>query len=206
MITAIVLAAGEGSRMGELKQLLPWGEKTIIETVISRLQASNLEGEVRVVLGAEADRVREVLENNTGLDPVIKENPDYSRGMFSSVLTGMEDIPSEVEGLLFMLADQPLVTTSIYNRLLAEFRRREPLLMAPSCRGNRGHPLLISSSLIPEIYELAEGGEPEGGLRSLLRKRSDDIEYVDIDDKAVITDLDYKEDYREHHPGRFEGE
>ena len=205
MITAIVLAAGEGSRMGELKQLLPWGESTIIETVIHRLQSSSLDGEVRVVLGAEADRVREVLEDNPELEPVIRENPDYSRGMFSSVLTGIEDIPSEVEGLLFMLADQPLVTTSIYDKMLSEFRQRQPLLMAPSCRGNRGHPLLISSSLIPEIYELAEGGEPEGGLRSLLSRRSGDIEYVEVDDEAVITDLDYKEDYRKHHPGRPEG-
>ncbi len=202
MINAVVLAAGEGSRMGELKQLLPWQGRTILETVILRLDRSKLEGEIRVVVGSEAEKVKKVLQENNEISPVILENPDYQRGMFSSVMTGIEDLPAETEGLLFMLADQPLVSTRIYNKLIREFKEQQSLLLAPSFQGSRGHPLLLSAQMLPEIYELAAGGEPEGGLRSLLRQNSDLIDYVEVEDESVVVDLDYKQDYYQYHPDK----
>lgn len=202
MINAIILAAGEGSRMGELKQLLPWQGRTIVETVILRITRSHLDGEIRVVVGSQAERVKKVLEKNEKISPVIRENTDYQRGMFSSVMTGIKNLPEGTEGLLFMLADQPLVSTSVYNKLIREFRDRGSLILAPSYQGKRGHPLLLSSQMVPEIYQLAEGGEPEGGLRSLLRQNREIIDYVEVEDKSVVIDLDYKQDYYKYHPDK----
>ncbi|MGM0413770.1 MAG: nucleotidyltransferase family protein [Bacillota bacterium] len=198
MISAIILAAGEASRMGRLKQLLPWGESTILGTVINNIQESELDGQVRVVLGAESERIKKELSD---YNCQFLTNPDYTRGMFSSVMTGIQDLPEKTTGLLFMLADQPLVTTDIYNRLISYFKEEEPLLLVPSYNQRRGHPLIISAELIPEIHKLGEDGDPEGGLRALLDKYEDEIEYYNVDKEGVIIDLDYYEDYQKYHSG-----
>ena len=203
MISAVVLAAGEGSRMGRLKQLLPWGDKTVLGTVVSNLHQSTLDGEIRVVIGCQAERIRSELADELPEGVKLLINKDYQRGMFSSVLTGLKNLPAETSGLLFMLADQPLVTADIYNKLLQKFREDQPLLLVPSYQNRRGHPLLIQTKLIPEIYALARGkSEPEGGLRTLLENYSQEIEYLEIDWKAVLIDLDYQEDYQKYAPGQ----
>ncbi|MBF8438132.1 nucleotidyltransferase family protein [Halanaerobiaceae bacterium Z-7014] len=196
MISAIILAAGEASRMGKLKQLLPWEDSTILGTVIKNIQESRLEGQIRVVLGAESDRIKRELSD---YNCQFLTNPDYTRGMFSSVMTGIQNLPETTTGLLFMLADQPLVTTGIYNKLINYFKEEEPLLLVPSYKKRRGHPLIISAELIPEIHKLGEDGDPEGGLRSLLDKYEDDIEYYNVDKEGVIIDLDYYEDYQKYY-------
>ena len=196
MISAIILAAGEASRMGRLKQLLPWGESTILGTVINNIQESELDGQVRVVLGAESERIKAELSD---YNCQFLTNPDYTRGMFSSVMIGIKDLPQDTTGLLFMLADQPLVTTDIYNQLINYFKKEEPLLLVPSYNQRRGHPLIISAELIPEIYKLREDGVPEGGLRALLDKYEDEIEYYNLDQEGVIIDLDYYEDYQKYY-------
>ncbi len=207
MISAVVLAAGEASRMGCLKQLLPWGDKTVLGTVISNLTESTLDGELRVVLGYQADRIRRELADELTEEVRLLKNRDYQRGMFSSVLAGLENLPAETSGLLFMLADQPLVTTDIYNRLLKKFRQEQPLLLVPSYHKQRGHPLLIQSSLIPEIFALNRGqSEPEGGLRTLLEKYSQEIEYLEIGRKAVLIDLDCQEDYQKYAPRKTDND
>lgn len=196
MISAIILAAGEASRMGRLKQLLPWGETTILGTVINNIQKSKLDGQVRVVLGAEADRIKSELSD---FNCQFITNPDYTRGMFSSVMTGIQDLPKNTTGLLFMLADQPLVTTEIYNQLINYFNKEEPLLLVPSYKQRRGHPLIISSELIPEVHKLGDNGAPEGGLRTLLDKYQTEIEYYNVDREGVIIDLDYYQDYQKYY-------
>ena len=195
MISAIILAAGEASRMGKLKQLLPWEDSTILGTVITNIQESRLEGQVRVVLGAQSDRIKRELSD---YNCQFLTNPDYTRGMFSSVMTGIQSLPENTTGLLFMLADQPLVTTDIYNCLIKYFKEEEPLLLVPSYNQRRGHPLIIAAELIPEIHKLGEDGDPEGGLRALLDKYEDDIEYYNVDKEGVIIDLDYYEDYQKY--------
>lgn len=196
MISAIILAAGEASRMGRLKQLLPWGETTILGTVINNIQKSELDGQIRVVLGAEADRIKSELSD---FNCQFITNPDYTRGMFSSVMTGIQDLPKNTTGLLFMLADQPLVTTEIYNQLINYFNKEEPLLLVPSYKQRRGHPLIISSELIPEVHKLGDNGAPEGGLRTLLDKYQTEIEYYNVDREGVIIDLDYYQDYQKYY-------
>ncbi|WP_143422993.1 nucleotidyltransferase family protein [Halarsenatibacter silvermanii] len=208
-MTAVVLAAGKASRMHRLKQLLPWGDKTILETVICRLQSSSLSGEIRVVLGAEVDRIKEVLISSPHIDNrgeiIIKKNPEFEKGMFSSVMVGIEGLEpgdSDLEGIMFMLGDMPLIKTSLYDSLLAEFRAENPSILAPRCCGRRGHPVLISTSLLPDLYKMADGAEqPEGGLRELLEERRDEIEYFETEDSSVLEDLDYREEYLQLRPG-----
>mgnify|MGYP002282441056 CR=1 FL=1 len=103
MYTAIILAAGEADRMGKLKQLLPWKDKTILETVIDNVLASEyIDDEIRVVLGAEAERVKEKIDYYKDERLRIKENPDYKEGMSSSLQTGIKYLSENTKNLIII--------------------------------------------------------------------------------------------------------
>src|SRR5690242_19117683 len=101
MVAAIVLAAGESRRMGQLKPLLPFGPRTVIETVVASLSASRV-GEILVVTGHRSEEVEAALAQA----PVrVVRNPDYRRGMLSSVQRGVAAAPAETTWFLVALAD-----------------------------------------------------------------------------------------------------
>ncbi|MBM7622503.1 nucleotidyltransferase family protein [Sporohalobacter salinus] len=195
MITAIILAAGEGKRMGTLKQLLPWKDSTIIETVIKNIGDSRfIDDEIRVVLGAEANRVESVLKEWGDERLKVIKNNNYKEGMLTTVWQGIKNISDSTEYIMLALGDQPLIGTDIFNEVLEECINERPDIMVPVVNRKRGHPLLINRSLIPEIYDLKK----EGGLRKLLHKYPDKIYHFDIDDESIIIDLDYYNEYQKH--------
>jgi molybdenum cofactor cytidylyltransferase len=142
--------------------------------------------EIFVVLGASADRMRPELE---GLDvrPVL--NPDWASGMGSSIGTGLEAAlrePHPWEGVLILLADQPLVLPSHLRRMVSLFRRsRAPIVVAHYDR-HPGPPALFASALFPELLAL-EGGQ---GARALLERRRRDTLYFDLPEAGVDVDVD----------------
>lgn len=195
MITAVILAAGEGSRMGTLKQLLPWKDSTILETVIKNIADSRfVDDEIRVVLGAEADRVEAVLKDWKEERLKILRNNNYQEGMLTTVRQGLKNIPDATEYIMLALGDQPLISTDIFNMVLEECLSQRPEIMVPVVNRRRGHPLLINSNLISEIYDL----KTEGGLRNLLQKYPDKIYHFEIDDESIIIDLDYYNEYQKY--------
>ncbi|GAB6137885.1 nucleotidyltransferase family protein [Halanaerobaculum tunisiense] len=195
MITAIILAAGEGSRMGTLKQLLPWKDSTILETVIKNIADSRfIDDEIRVVLGAQAGRVEAVLENWSETRLKVFKNNNYKEGMLTSVWQGITNLPNSTEYIMLALGDQPLISTDVFNLVLKECLSKQPEIMVPVVNGSRGHPLLINTDLISEIYDL----EKEGGLRNLLCKYPDKIYHFPINDESIIIDLDYYTEYTKY--------
>src|SRR3954451_16093015 len=115
MITAIVLAAGESRRMGRLKLLLPFGTRTVIETVVDSLRASPVD-EILVVTGHQS----EVIEAALARAPArIVRNPDYRSGMLSSVQCGVAASAPETSWFLIALADQPQLAPALVRHLLA---------------------------------------------------------------------------------------
>lgn len=197
MISGIILAAGESKRMGELKQLLPFGNSTIIETVIDNLAKSKLD-ELLVVLGHEASRITEQIKHK----PIrIVYNADYKQGMLSSVKCGLRAAvesaihsvtPNRQDALLVALVDQPFLTTNLIDQVIIEFLRRDKGIVLPSYNYRRGHPVIIDLKYKDEILNLE--GE-EAGLRDIIRVHPEDIFYVEVDTDAVVRDIDYREDY-----------
>lgn len=183
MIAGIILAAGESSRMGFPKALLRYREDSFLDTLAGLFAARC--STVIVVLGAHADRI-----GASATRPVeFVLNPDYTRGMTSSLLCGLRAVPPSAEGVLFTLVDHPAVAPSTLEALLAPPRA---LLRIPRYRGERGHPIWFSRELIPEFLAIGDSGI----ARDVVRAHASDTEYLDLDDPGIVADIDDVEAYR----------
>lgn len=187
--SGIILAAGLSSRMGSPKQLLPFREKTIIETVIANMINSKFD-EVIVVLGHAADLIRPKIPIRPKIN--IIENENYRSGMLSSIKTGISAIKSESSAIGVMLVDLPLVTSEIMSAVITAHFENDHGITVPSYKFRRGHPVIFANRYIPKILELPIDG---GGLRTILRQNPNDIFYHIVNSDVILTDLDTKEDY-----------
>ncbi|MCS6804585.1 MAG: nucleotidyltransferase family protein [Acidobacteriota bacterium] len=188
MITAILLAAGESRRMGQLKQLLPFGSKTVIETCLDALLASKAD-HVMVVLGHRADEIGQRLESL----PVTRViNPDYRQGMSSSVKAGVRRLPPETQAVMIALVDQPLVPSSIMDEIMDAYRSADKKIVVPEFQGRSGHPIVIDLAYRDEILAV----NPQAGLRELIYRHWDDVLKLPVQTEAVIDNMNTWDDYQ----------
>jgi molybdenum cofactor cytidylyltransferase len=192
MISAIVLAAGESKRMGRPKQLLEWQGKTLLLHSLESLSRSDAD-EIILVLGHEADRIK---KNLPALPIKIVINPDYQQGMASSLRQGLLAMDPQSEAFLLCLADQPGIGPEIVNTLIREFRQADPKrgIVRPVYHGRQGHPVLISARHRQEAL-LQQG---DVGARRILMNHPEDILEIDVDQDAVLMDIDTPEEYQEY--------
>lgn len=187
-ITAIVLAAGESSRMKEPKLLLPYREKPMIRNVVDTITRSKVHDTV-VVLGAGREKIEEAL---TGSSVLFCTNRNYKKGMLSSIQQGVKSIPPGSDGCLVVLGDQPMITPEIIDSIIDAYSNTQKGIVVPVYEKRRGHPVLIDRKYWNDIDAL----DPEVGLRDLIWKFPDDITEVEIDEEAIVRDIDDRDDYR----------
>jgi molybdenum cofactor cytidylyltransferase len=187
VIWAVILAAGESRRMGTQKLLLPFGDATVIESVVLTALASRVD-RVLAVLGADRDAVRQKLEP-LGIDFVINEN--FVKGMLSSVQAGFAALPPAAEAAVVMLSDQPFLPAGVVDAVVEAFRRSGKGIVVPAFQGRRGHPVLIGLKYHDEVLAL----DPTDGLRRLMRAHPDDIFEAAVEDANILRDMDVPEDY-----------
>jgi len=189
VISAIVLAAGESRRMGQIKQLLDWRGKPLLGHVLDSLRSSPVD-EIILVLGYEAERI---LERVATQQVQVVLNPDYRSGMLSSLKQGLKAIHPHAEAFLIVLADQPEIPPGMIRRLIDEFRSVRPAksIVIPAYQGRRGHPALFSVKYCTEILQLSG----ETGAREILARHPDEVLTVEMDKDAVVIDVDTEEDY-----------
>lgn len=188
MIWAVVLAAGESLRMGSQKLLLPYRDSTIIETIVRTALDSSVD-ETLVVLGADRPKVGEALRS---YPLTLAVNKDFRKGMLSSIQTGFAALPGGTEAAVVMLGDQPDVTPEVIDGLILAFREERGGIVVPVHGGRRGHPILIAGNYRNEVLGL----DPGIGLRQLLRAHPGDVFEVEVEDGAILRDMDKPSDYR----------
>jgi molybdenum cofactor cytidylyltransferase len=191
-VGAIVLAAGSSSRMGQPKQLLPIDGQPMVRRVTEAMCESGL-GQVVVVVGAHAEAVTAAL---AGLPVEIVTNQDWAEGMSTSLRAGLGALGPEVQAVLIALADQPALTPDLLRTLVARHQSSGAPITAPFYRGQRGNPVLFDRNLFPELLAV----EGDRGGRALFARYHGQIECLEVDDPAVIQDIDTYEDY-ERMPG-----
>jgi len=186
MIAAIVLAAGQSRRMGRNKLLLPFGQSTVIETIVTEVQASRL-GDIVVVTGHERERI----EAQLATYPVrCIFNSDYARvEMLTSIQVGLRTLAENVEAALIVLGDQPRIQRDIVRRVIGTYR--PGALIIPSFERRRGHPILLDRSIWPDVL----ASPAEATLREVIDARAESICYVEVESDSVLRDIDTPEDY-----------
>ena len=188
MIAAVVLAAGESSRLGAFKPLLPWPAEESAETLVAyqvrQLRAAGL-GPVVVVTGYRADEVATAAIEAGAL---VVHNPQYQSGKASSVRTGVAATPEGVP-LLIVGVDQPR-PARIFQQLVAALLEGRDLVI-PTYRGRRGHPPLFAARL---RAELAAVQEESFGLRAVVQRHADAATYVETESPLALVNLNTPEE------------
>lgn len=193
-VTAVILAAGEGKRMGQqTKQLLPWGSTTVLGQTIGNVPQTAVYQRL-VVTGHEAAAVQQIA-HSAGARTV--HNPAYAAGeMLSSLQTAVRALDESVTAVLVLLADQPMVRPETMALLLEAYWQGRGDLIAPVFAGQRGNPVLIGRRFFAELLALPPGDAP----RTLLRRHADQLHLVPVPTDDILRDLDSPEQYeRERH-------
>lgn len=199
MISAIILAAGQSRRMGQPKLLLPWGNVTVLEHIISVFASAGLE-DILVITGGAHDQIQEIILKCRGDYPVRSAfNKEYESGeMLSSIQQGLTVLASEkaVQAVMIGLGDQPQIQEGSVRAVRDAFLEGESLLIVPSYQMRRGHPWLVARPLWTEILGMSAALTP----RDFLNAHARDIHYVDLVSPSILADLDTPEDYRTARP------
>jgi len=186
MISAVVLAAGASSRMGEPKPLVSLDGRPLLTHVLSALERSGVD-ETVVVLGAAADQVRREVPL-TGVRSV--ENPQFAEGLSSSLRAGVAALSPDSDAFFVVLGDEPFVRSTTFDALIAARARTHARIVLPTYQGTRGNPVLIDRSLAHEV-DLLMG---DRGCRALRLQHPEETVEVPVDDPGVVIDLDTPED------------
>jgi CTP:molybdopterin cytidylyltransferase MocA len=171
--------------MGAPKALLEFGGETFLDRLVGLLGRHC--APVIVVLGAGADEIRARAARLGQASVVV--NPEYARGMSTSLSCGLRAAPPDSTGVLFTLVDHPAVREATVAALAGGAGDR---FRIPRYRGRRGHPVYIPARLAPEFLAIPEGGSP----RDVIERHRARIDYVDEEDPGILIDIDDPEAYR----------
>jgi len=190
-VAGVVLAAGASTRMGRMKQLMPVGNETLIERVLSPILKSHLD-DVVVVLGHQARDIKAVIARRF-VDSRLQiiENTRYRQGMASSLAAGIARVEGTHDHAMIFLADMPGITARLIDCLLAAFVASGMRIGAVRGEGRPTHPVIFSR----ELYEELKGLTGDAGARSLLHKYSDAICLVEPEEDYDCLDIDTPADY-----------
>ncbi len=184
-VTGLVLAAGGSRRLGQPKQLLPYGSTTLLGHTLGTARACGFD-QLLCVVGGGADAIRETVDLH-GVEVV--ENRHFEAGCSSSIAAALRAVAPRSDLLVLLLGDQPGVTAAAVAALLAG-RGDAPLAV---CRyeNGRGHPLAFARSAFAEL----EGLHGDRGVWRLLDRHAAEVAEVVIEGPVPL-DVDTWEDYR----------
>ncbi len=184
-VTGLVLAAGGSRRLGEPKQLLPYGSGTLLDHTLDTARASGLDQLIVALGGSSTEVGRRVDLSGTE----VVENRDYGEGCSSSIAAGLGAVDPRAELLVLILGDQPGVTAATVRALIGG-SGEGTMLAACLYDDGRGHPLAFGRALFPELGEL----HGDKAVWKLLDRRADEVVEVRVAG-SIPPDVDTREDY-----------
>ena len=192
-VAGVILAAGESSRMGRDKALLPLGEHNFLAHIVEALR--NQVSPLLIVLGHHADeieqRIREVIDPASDAI-IILRNPNFQFGQLSSFQVALRHLETcPVDAALLALVDHPAITPEVTRMLLDRFAETRAPIVIPTCNGRRGHPVLFARNLFGELL----AAPLEEGAKSVVRKHTSEVEFVETNEEGILLDVDLPADY-----------
>jgi molybdenum cofactor cytidylyltransferase len=189
VLAAVILAAGESSRMGSPKALLTYEGHPFLEHLLQITRHPKI-GLTRVVLGANADEIRGQLK----LDPAnVVVNTNWTQGQLSSIHIALRSLPVGLtDGMLLCLVDHPLITATLVSELIEKFYASGKPIVVPTYNGKRGHPAIFSSQLYPELLE----APLDTGARAVVWAHREEVLEVATVEQGVVLNLNDPEALR----------
>ena len=182
-VSAIILAAGESTRMGTQKAVLPWEGTTLIEYELAQLASIEDVREIIVVTGHDPAAITRIVSRAERARAV--QNDAYRSGKVSSIRTAFAAVSADAAAIALCAVDQPR-SSSVLSTLIGEHLARGSLITLPEHRGHRGHPVIFSETLRSEILAIDEATM---GIRAVLERHAGDVHGVEFDDQVVLLDI-----------------
>ncbi|MBN2562288.1 MAG: nucleotidyltransferase family protein [Phycisphaerae bacterium] len=193
-VFAMILAAGQSRRMGRPKQMLPYGEGTVLEAVTSAVLESSADGLVIVTNPEIGTLLADELPDRC----CVAINHDADSEMLTSVQIGLRCVMAEFaplprDGVMILLGDQPQVTGGTITTLAETYRlpRKPPGILVATYGGRRGHPAIFSVEMLAEIEQWPD----DLGLNELARRHPDAVRELAITTCPMPIDVNTPEDY-----------
>ncbi|MFD1161993.1 nucleotidyltransferase family protein [Hwangdonia seohaensis] len=188
-ISIIILAAGASKRMGTPKQLLKWGNSTLLGNAVETALKLPVK-EVAVVLGANYNEIKKHIAHH----PItILNNEEWQKGLGKSLAFGIEYMAvskQDIDGILVTLADQPLIDQVFLNKLIDAFNKKTHPIMATSYKNKKyGVPVIFDKMYFEELRNLND----DFGAKHILKKHKASVKTL-IPELENL-DLDLKADY-----------
>jgi molybdenum cofactor cytidylyltransferase len=188
---AIIPAAGQSRRMGQPKLLLPYGEATVIETVLAAWRGAGVD-HVVVVVAPGDDRLAGLCRA-AGARVVVPPAapPDMRDSVEIGIACARQHVaPHARDAWLLAPADMPRLSPDVVRRLIAEHDPARPAILVPTAGGRRGHPVLFPWPMAAKVEWLPPGV----GVNVLLSQQP--VRLVDVADDSILADMDTPADYR----------
>jgi CTP:molybdopterin cytidylyltransferase MocA len=195
VLSAVILAAGDSTRMGSPKAaLLTPDGATFVGRVVTTLRDAGVDDLV-IVTGRHHDAVVEsIARDHRSTTPRMVRNPDPSRGQLSSLLAGMEIVVTpQTDAMLMTLVDIPLVRVSTVTAVIDAWRRTRAPIVRPAIGDRHGHPVIFDGVLFDELRR----APLDAGAKSVVRAHEHEIVNVPVDDEGCVRDVDTPADYEE---------
>lgn len=191
-VRTVLLAAGEGRRMGGNKGLIRFRGRPLIHHVLDVIEASAVASTV-VVTGAESEALGALLAER---EVTVAHNAGWRSGQTSSLKAGIAALPADTDAFLIHPVDHALVTSPDLDALVAAFEANadESLIARPICGDAFGHPVLFAAAYRDRF--LALSSEEPGSM--VYRSHRDEVVLVPVDNPLIDVDLDTPDDLRTH--------
>jgi molybdenum cofactor cytidylyltransferase len=187
MLAAVILSGGASRRMGSPKALLDYQGRPFLQHLLDVSHHPRV-GVRRVVLGAHAEPISKAIQLSP--DEVVI-NSNWERGQLSSIQAALHSLPAGTDGMLLCLIDHPLITSALVGDLILRFYQSRPPIILPVFDGRRGHPVIFSSSVYPEL----ESADLDVGARAVVWAHKHDICEFPTNEEGCVLNLNDPETF-----------
>jgi len=193
MLAAIILAAGDSTRMGRPKALLPDADgRPFVARLVRTFLAADVE-HVIVVTGSLHAQIADALAaDDLPAAPQLVNNPQPALGQVSSLWIGLDAATTlGVDGVLMTLVDIPLVRPSTVRQVIDAWTGNRAPIVRPAVGDRHGHPVLFDRS----VFDTLRHAPVTEGARAVVHANADRIVNVQVDDEGCLLDVDTPADY-----------
>ena len=185
MVSAVIMASGNGRRMGINKLLLKYKEKALIDYVIENVIMCDF---YSMVLVSQYEEILSLARKRTML---VVHNYNSEKGQSESIKLGILNSPKS-DGYMFFTGDQPLMDVETIKLLMNSFNENCNLIIVPRYNEKRGNPVIFPRKYIDELLAL----QGDNGGRSIIDKHLEEVKFLEVKNEWLLSDIDTEEDYK----------